>query len=137
MRNLLLSPTLTKIGISNGLHKDGKPMQVLTFAKTYATFDEFVNPVVVELPGYPWTKDELSVSYLGSACTIDTFTDDGAGKLDLTCNLPEDVTGAVLTVAGDWLPLVHFKGLGYALTTGLSMLTVPPIIDITVPISGS
>ena len=117
-RNEIFTAEYTKVGMATGNHASQGTMQVMGFAQEYSNLDL---PLIAEkLPGYPWTDDELSISFMEADCSQISLTDN-LNSISVTCTLPTDSANAdkVSAIAGDWLPKVHFEGIGYAKTTGL------------------
>ena len=74
--------------------------------------------------------DELQISFMEADCESITLTDN-TDSLSLTCTLPVSVdTSKLIAISGDWLPKVHFKNIGYALTTGLTPTVINPTISL-------
>ena len=88
--------------------------------------------------GYPWTEDELLITFMEAECGITSFTDN-TDNLDITCTLLTNANNdnKVSGVAGDWIPKVHFEGIGFALTTSLSATTLELEVNIESEIVGS
>ena len=129
-RALLFSSEFTKVSMATGTHSKKSNMQVIGFAQEY--IDNVYPTITIEQPGYPWTVDELEISFMEANCENIQLTDNSE-SLSLSCTLPTnpDNDNKVIAVAGDWLPKVHFKSIGYAMTTGLVETVLEPEISIT------
>ena len=77
-------------------------MAVITYAGTYTSMAQ-PTQLTQKVPGYPWTKDEVSIRFMESDCKITTFTAQTA-SLAVTCQLPHVNNEVKVKVAGTHEP---------------------------------
>jgi hypothetical protein len=75
---------------------------------------------------------------MGSPCGITSFTDN-TNTLDITCKIPTNPLDGnkAVSIAGNHLPKVHFEGIGFAITDGLTATSIQPEILIPSMLNGS
>lgn len=113
---------------------------ITTDASLDETIDSFSRTdetlTLVFAAGTDFTGKEFKIWFGGSPCTIT----DSSNPQAVTCTLPTNTDGTPIIVAGDHIPIVHFKDTGYADTSACSAETITftlTSLDITSgPING-
>ena len=78
---------------------------------------------------------------MGSTCTIDDFDDNSvdSSQISINCTIPTDSDNndQAVGIAGEHFPMVHFAGIGFALTSSITATTINAEINIIDTIFGS